>query len=106
LIAGNLETLALAAAPASASSAKVCAAGVSARLATFGLAQVSFRIIFLLTFCEREGCATIGTSDLNVWHFCLSLGKPLARNNWLSISSKGLALAFNLTLELTVIERR
>jgi hypothetical protein len=106
LIAGNLETLALAAPAASASAAKVCAAGVSARLATFGLAQISFRIIFLLTLCERKGRAAFGTCDLNVWHFCLSLRKPLARNDWLSISSKGLALAFNLTLKLTVTERR
>src|SRR5437764_14719688 len=78
LIAGNLETLAFAA-RATTSPAKVCATGIAASLAAFGLAQISFRIIFLLTFCERKGRAALGTSDLNIWHLSFSPGKPLAR---------------------------
>lgn len=78
LIAGNLETLAFTA-RATTSAAEVCATGIATSLAAFGLAQISFRIIFLLTLCERESRAALGTSDLNVWHLSFSLGKPLAR---------------------------
>jgi hypothetical protein len=91
LIAGYLETLALAAG-ATASPAKVCAPGVPASFAAFGLAQISFRIIFLLTLCERKGRAALGTSDLNVWHLSFSPGKlqrgingfPSRRRAWRS----------------------
>jgi len=108
LIAGNFETLAVAApACSSSASAEISASAIAASLATLRLAQVSFRVIFLLAFCERKRRAALGASDLYVWHFQLlpteSRCEVLAA---FPFSSKGLALVlFEIALTLTVIER-
>jgi hypothetical protein len=67
LVAGYLESLAF---PARASSAspKICATAIAAGLATFGLAQISFRVIFLFAFGEWKRRAALGARDLYVWH--------------------------------------
>jgi hypothetical protein len=68
LIAGNFETLAVAAARASSASAEIGASAIATSLATLRLAQVSLCVIFLLAFCERKRRAALGASDLYVWH--------------------------------------
>src|SRR2546423_11451269 len=77
LIARNLEALALAA-PASRIRAEICAARITARLATFRLAQVAFPVIILFTLCESKCCAAFGAGDFLVWHDRFSQ-KALAR---------------------------
>jgi hypothetical protein len=66
LIARYFEPLTLSARPFGGT--KVCATRVSARLAAFGVSQVSFLIIFLLTFGKWKCCVALYTSDFNVWH--------------------------------------
>jgi len=70
LIADDIEALPLAASSAAAptSAAKVCAPCVTTGFAAFGLAQVPFLVVLLFAFCEREGLAAFGTSDVNVRH--------------------------------------
>jgi hypothetical protein len=72
LVTGNFKPLAVAAATASAASAsaatEIGAPAVAASLTTLRLAQVSFCVIFLLTFGEWKLRAAFGASDLYVWH--------------------------------------
>jgi hypothetical protein len=107
LIAGNFETLAVAAACASSASAEIGASAIATSLATLRLAQVSLSVIFLFAFCERKRRAALCASDLYVWHFqllptesrCEVLQLSLFRRRaWRSSFSKPL-------LTLTVIER-
>jgi hypothetical protein len=76
LVAGYLETLSFAA-PAPAASAEIRATAIAASLTTLRLAQISFRVILLLTFCEWERRAALGATDLYIWHFCFSLRKAV-----------------------------
>jgi hypothetical protein len=104
LVAGDLEPLALAARAASPAPAKVGATRVAASLATLRLAEVPLRVILLLTFCEWECRAALGTSDLYVWHLFLP-AENRARVGGFPLSLKGLALVFVTAAKLTVIER-
>jgi hypothetical protein len=70
LVAGDFKPLAVAAAARSSSApAEIGSATITAGLATLRLAEVSFSVVFLFAFGEWELCATLGTSDLYVWHF-------------------------------------
>jgi hypothetical protein len=71
LVTSDFKTLAFTATAAcapSTASAEIGAAAITASLATLRLAQVSFRVIFLLTFGERKRRVALGASDLYVWH--------------------------------------
>ena len=70
LVTGNLETLAVAAAPASAA-AEIGATAIATSLATFRLAEVSLCVIFLFAFGEWELRTALCASDLYVWHVLL-----------------------------------
>lgn len=72
LIAGNLESLAFAAA-SSLGAAKIRATSIAARLTAFRVGQVTFLIVFLLAFGERKSISTLGASDLDVWHELFSM---------------------------------
>jgi hypothetical protein len=49
-------------------SAKVGAARIATRFASFRLAQIALGIILLLSFGERKGCPAFSTSYLDIWH--------------------------------------
>jgi hypothetical protein len=71
LVTGYFKALAFsAAAPCapSTASAEISSAAIAASLATLRLAQVSFSIIFLLTFREWKRRTAFGASDLYIWH--------------------------------------
>jgi hypothetical protein len=69
LVTGYFKALALsAAACAPSASAEISSAAIAASLATLRLAQVSFSVIFLLTFREWKRRTAFGASDLYVWH--------------------------------------
>jgi hypothetical protein len=70
LVTGDLETLAVSATSASAA-AEISSPAIATSFATLRLAQVSFRVIFLLAFGEWELSAALGASDLYVWHVLL-----------------------------------
>jgi hypothetical protein len=69
LVAGDFKALAFATPCASSAAAEIGTAAITASLTTLRLAQVSLRVILLLTFGEWELCAALGASDLYVWHF-------------------------------------
>jgi hypothetical protein len=71
LVTGYFKALALSAASSSASStaaSEISSAAIAASLATLRLAQVSFSVIFLLTFREWKRRTALGASDLYIWH--------------------------------------
>lgn len=68
LVAGNVETLAVATAACASSAPEIGATAIAASLAALRLAEVSFSVIFLFTFGEWELRAALGASDLYVWH--------------------------------------
>jgi hypothetical protein len=75
LITGNFETLSVAPTACPSSATKIGASAIATSLATLRLAEVSFRVIFLLTFCEWELRAALGASDLYIWHVQLLPGE-------------------------------
>jgi hypothetical protein len=77
LVAGDFKALALAAACAPSAATEIGPAAITASLTTLWLAQVSLRVILLLTFGEWELCAALGASNLYVWHVCFSLWKAV-----------------------------
>ncbi len=92
LVAGDFKALAFAAPCTSSSATEIGPTAIAASLTTLRLAQISLRVILLLTFGEWELCAALGASDLYVWHVCFSLWKALREDLRLSSLSKGLAL--------------
>jgi hypothetical protein len=92
LVAGDFEALAFAAARSPSAAAEIGATAIAASLTTLRLAQVSFRVILLLTLREWKRRAALGASDLYVWHFSFSLRKAVREDLRLSSVSKGLAL--------------
>jgi hypothetical protein len=66
LIAGDVESLPLS--TWSPRAAKVSSTRISAGLAAFWVSQISFFVILLLAFGEREGVSTFRASDFKVWH--------------------------------------
>src|ERR1044071_1222407 len=92
LVAGDFKALAFAAPCASSAAAEIGTTTITASLTTLRLAQVSLRVILLLTFGEWELCAALGASDLYVWHVSFSLRKAVREDLRLSSLSKGLAL--------------
>jgi hypothetical protein len=69
LVAYNLEFLAFCpAAAALASAAKILAASVAARLATFGMAQAALAIVILFSLTKGKSSSAFGTGYFKVWH--------------------------------------
>jgi hypothetical protein len=69
-IANNLKLFAFCSSALSLS-AKVLAAGITARFTTLRMAEATLAVVVLFSFGKREGISALGASNFKIWHRCL-----------------------------------